>query len=168
MKNEFQSGNVAWDRDYFNEVIQNMPQKGQECLDMGSGMLFAFEEKLFKARNGRDTVDCVDRIHLEPENGQILKYINSYHQVSIEKEMRLDKKYDCIFCFEVVEHVDKTDVLIKNCYNNLKRGGLLFFGFPNLASIYGRVELLLGFQPHVLEISNEYGNLGGGDFRKNE
>jgi hypothetical protein len=66
----------------------------------------------------------------------------------------------------VIEHIDETDILLQNCYNNLKDDGLLICSLPNLASIYARIELLLGFQPHVLEVSNVYGNFGTGIFGK--
>jgi len=51
-----------------------------------------------------------------------------------------------------------------NCYERLRVGGQLVFSVPNLASIYGRIELLMGFQPHVLEVSNSYANFGTGLF----
>ncbi len=54
----------------------------------------------------------------------------------------------------------------KTIINNLKDDGLLICSLPNLASIYARIELLLGFQPHVLEVSNVYGNFGTGIFGK--
>lgn len=57
-------------------------------------------------------------------------------------------------------------MLLKNCLNNLKDDGVLILSFPNLASIYSRIELLLGFQPHNLEVSNEVSNLGTGIFGK--
>jgi len=87
-----------------------------------------------------------------------------YIQASVEEKLILNKKYDCVFCFEVIEHIDNTDILLANCYDNLKEDGLLFISVPNLASVYSRLELLMGYQPHLLEVSNEHANYGMGVF----
>ena len=74
-------------------------------------------------------------------------YIDKFLVKSIEDECYFEKKFDVITFFEVIEHIDKTDILLKNCFNNLKDDGFLIFSFPNLASIYSRIELMLGLQP---------------------
>lgn len=107
-------------------------------------------------------IDCVDRHRL----GKIKKIPENvnYIQGSVEDRLKLNKKYDFIFCLEVIEHIDCTDVLLANCYDNLKKDGLLFISAPNLASLYTRLELLMGYQPHLLEMSNEHANYGQGIF----
>lgn len=39
---------------------------------------------------------------------------------------------------------------------------MLFIAIPNLACLYARIELLIGLQPHILEISNKKSNYGMG------
>jgi len=70
--------------------------------------------------------------------------------------------FDFIICTEVLEHVVNTDCLIKKIRNILKPEGFLFLTTPNLASYHGRISLLLGFQPLVTEVSNEYAAFGKG------
>ncbi|WP_461257319.1 class I SAM-dependent methyltransferase [Treponema sp. R80B11-R83G3] len=94
--------------------------------------------------------------------GNIRKFILR----DIEVPFNLPQLYDIVFCFEVIEHVDKTDILLENCYNNLKDDGIFMIAVPNLSSIYSRIELMLGFQPHITEISNIKANFGTGIFGK--
>jgi len=97
-----------------------------------------------------------------------------FFEQNVEKLFNLDSKVDVVTFFEVIEHIDETDILLQNCYNNLKddgllicsHDGLLICSLPNLASIYAWIELLLGFQPHVIEVSNVCSNFGTGIFGK--
>lgn len=143
-----------------------MPQRSLKCLDLGSGIGFEFEKMFLSHRKGvrekNIAIDCVDRIAPDKING-IPDKVN-YFQKSVEDRLDFKEKYDCIFCFEVIEHVDNTDILVQNCYNNLKDDDLLFISCPNLGSFYSRIELLMGYQPHLLEISNEHANYGTGIF----
>lgn len=63
-----------------------------------------------------------------------------------------------------LEHVDKTDSVIRNAAKLCRPNGAVVISFPNLASAYGRLELLMGWQPHVVEVSNERANFGSGWF----
>lgn len=163
MNDNMMDGGNHTRRKYFRDVINFLPQRPLKCLDLGSGIGFEFERMLLSYNMYECiTVDCVDRI--APNKISKLPDKVNYIQRSVEDKLTFEEKYDCIFCFEVIEHVDNTDVLIQNCYNNLKDNGILFIAYPNLASLYSRIELLMGYQPHLLEISNEYANYGTGIF----
>ena len=144
----------------FYELTFNYIKNGDNLLNLGCGINFNFEKALAKIKKVRivscDIIDCL----VKPD------FISQYINKSVEEKLDLNIKFDVVTFFELIEHIDKTDVLLKNCYRNLKNNGLLIFSFPNLASIYARIELLLGFQPHVLETSNELGNFGSGFFGK--
>lgn len=118
--------------------------------------------KCYRRYGGGCIVDCVDRLAIN-EHIRLPKNVN-YIQGSVDNKLVLEQKYDCIFCFEVIEHIDCTDILLENCFDNLKDDGLLFISMPNLASLYSRLELLLGYQPHLLEVSNKRANYGMGVF----
>lgn len=90
--------------------------------------------------------------------------ISNFILQNIEVPFKLPQLYDIVFCFEVIEHIDKTDILLENCYKNLKDNGIFMIAFPNLASLYSRIELMFGFQPHIIEISNIKANFGTGIF----
>lgn len=163
MNDDMMGGGNSARRRYFRDVVDFLPQRSLKCLDLGSGIGFEFERMLL-SHNAREcvAVDCVDRI--APNRIRKLPDKINYIQRSVEDKLIFEEKYDCIFCFEAIEHIDNTDVLIQNCYNNLKDNGILFISCPNLASLYSRIELLMGYQPHLLEISNEYANYGTGIF----
>lgn len=154
---------LAW---YVDLIVSRLPQKNIKILDMGSGIAFSVEKELAAKRaKRRDIIHCMDMIEMVDAQP---KCIEEYIVRNIESDIRIKEEYDVIFLFEVLEHVDKTDVVIENAYNALKKGGYLYVASPNLSSIYSRIELLLGFQPHCLEISNISPYFGGGIFaRKN-
>jgi SAM-dependent methyltransferase len=130
-------------------------------LNFGCGALFSFENHIIdKKKVSFTSMDIVNPKITNPKN--VKKFIRQ----DIEKPLSLESKYDAVTFFELIEHIDHTDELLKNCYNNLKKGGYLVFSFPNLGSLLGRIELLLGYQPHILEVSNDYANFGTGFFGK--
>lgn len=142
----------------FYKLVFNYIKNGDKLLNLGCGMNFNFEKLLTKVKQVRifscDIINCLAKPDF------IAEYINK----SVEEKLDLNTKFDVVTFFELIEHIDKTDILLKNCFNSLKDDGILIFSFPNLASIYARIELLLGFQPHTLEISNERANFGSGIF----
>jgi len=131
-------------------------------LNLGCGVLLNFEKYL--ARNRDVTIHCCD-IHSPRVTADECENINFFIQ-NVEEPFKLDLSFDIVTFFELIEHIDKTDILLQNCYNALKPNGLFICSFPNLASIYSRLELLLGYQPHVLEVSNVNANFGTGLFGK--
>lgn len=154
-----QGGNVNIDSSFYAMTFSFI-KKNASVLNLGCGINFNFEKALKKEKNVNITsVDIIPQV-FKPD------FVDRFILQSVENEFRLDKKFDVVAFFELIEHIDKTDVLFKNCFNNLKDDGNLIFSFPNLSSIYARVELLLGYQPHILEVSNEYGNFGTGIFGK--
>lgn len=138
------------------QLALNMMRSKSLIANFGCGEHLAFE-KLILSQNNKIKIysyditipkDIPDSINFKCKN--------------LVKPFWENEKFDTITFFELIEHIDETDELLKNIKNNLKPGGELIFSFPNLASIYGRLSLLFGFQPHVLEVSNEYSNFGTG------
>lgn len=72
----------------------------------------------------------------------------------------IDEQYEIICITEVLEHIADTDQALKNIYSLLKNNGLLFVSVPNLAAWYNRIFLLVGMQPHCVELSYERSRLG--------
>lgn len=144
----------------FYEIAFGFIKDGNYVLNLGCGSTFIFEKFLSDVKDV--VITSVDILDVKNKLG----FIKNYFRKSVEEEIDLKEKFDVVTFFELVEHVDKTDMLLKNCLNNLKDDGVLILSFPNLASIYSRIELLLGFQPHNLEVSNEVSNLGTGIFGK--
>lgn len=145
---------------FYKDILKYL-NPNADLLNIGCGKYLVFENYILS--NLDVNISCCDVLPVEINYDK--KKINFFIQ-DIEKPFKLKKKYDIITFFEVIEHIDNTDILLQNCYNNLKKNGLLIFSCPNLASIYCRIELLLGFQPHILEVSNVKGNFGQGIFGK--
>ncbi len=141
----------------FYRLLFRYIKNNDALLNLGCGTKFNFERAILKEKKGNITSIDILSVENIPTN---ITFLNQ----SVEEEFILDKKFDIVSFFELIEHIDKTDILLKNCFNNLKQGGYLIFSFPNLASVYARIELLFGFQPHILEVSNYYANFGTGKF----
>lgn len=132
---------------------------GASCLlNLGCGVRFNFE-RLLKQVRPEIRVTSVDQIELTTPPD----YLDEYIRRDLEIPQKLGS-FDVVTFFEIIEHLDNTDNLLKTCFANLREGGTLVFSFPNLASIYSRVELMLGYQPHILEVSNQAGHFGTGLF----
>lgn len=157
MRDEHQGGSDYNLRDYYKKVVRMLPDRDCKFLNIGSGNVFAFEKYVRDARGGyRDELDCLDIM----ECSEVPDIVDKYYCADITKSIEKGK-YDCVFSFEVIEHIDQTDELVLNAYGNLRGGGLFFLTHPNLSSLQSRLELLLGFQPHILEMSNRDAWLGG-------
>ncbi|MFA6048909.1 MAG: methyltransferase domain-containing protein [Candidatus Micrarchaeia archaeon] len=140
--------------------VLSLVTRKRDCkvLNLGSGTTFNFEKEIL-AQMPTARIVSSDRIKIK-EVPTGVKYL----QRDVERLFDLDEKFDFVTFFELIEHIDNTDALLKNCAKHLKKDGLLIFSFPNLASIFCRIELALGYQPHILEVSNEKGNCGTGVF----
>jgi 2-polyprenyl-3-methyl-5-hydroxy-6-metoxy-1,4-benzoquinol methylase len=140
----------------FYQLAINQLTKPQNIANFGCGEHFIFEKLL---------LDKIKNIRISSFDISVPKNVPNSVKFECKNLTKLfvsDEKFDAITFFELIEHIDETDNLLKNIKANLKPGGELVFSFPNLASIYGRLSLLFGFQPHILEISNEYANFGAG------
>ncbi|MEI6774570.1 MAG: methyltransferase domain-containing protein [bacterium] len=153
-----QGGNNKICNRFYQTVLSDIPNT-VSILNLGCGSRFIFENELIK--KGVRSIWSSDIVSTEKPD-----FVENFFIQSVEEEFHLKKKFEIITFFELIEHVDKTDILLKNCFNNLKENGLLIFSFPNLSSVYSRIELLLGYQPHILEVSNVMANFGTGYFGK--
>ena len=82
------------------------------------------------------------------------------------------KSFDTIVIFDVLEHIVEIDLVLENSYKILKNNGNLIISIPNLASITNRLNLMIGYQPPSVEISDIYpmsgmGLLGKMNYRQN-
>ena len=152
-----QGGDNSYNRSFYKLIFRYI-KDGDNLLNLGCGINFNFEKTLADARKVRIVSGDIFVPLAKPD------FIDEYIDKSVEEPFSLDMKFDVVTFFELIEHIDKTDELLKNCFNNLKDEGYFIFSCPNLASIYARFELLLGYQPHILEVSNEYPNFGTGIF----
>jgi len=144
--------------EFYKIAVSYIPD-GSRVLNLGCGRKFNFERLLSQKK--KVYIESMDILPAPKPS-----FVNKFTIQDVEKPFLLGQKFDAITFFELIEHIDKTDILIENCFNNIKEEGLLIFSFPNLASLYCRFELLLGFQPHILEVSNKKANFGNSFFGK--
>ena len=146
-------------RPMYNFVMPYLT-KTQSLLNLGAGVSFIFESICHR---NYPNLKITSADQLAP--AQVPGFVQEFQVIDITRDFAWAKdRFDTVCLFEVIEHVDHTDLLIKNAMRLCRPGGHLIMSFPNLSSIYGRIELLLGYQPHVLEVSNERANFGTGPF----
>ncbi len=64
-----------------------------------------------------------------------------------------DNYFDAVLSLEVIEHLFDPDHYLDEIYRVLKPNGIFVVSTMNLASIYDRVSILLGYQPSVIGVS---------------
>lgn len=145
-------------RDTIVEQIAN--HDSPRILILGSGIYLGLEREIF--RNAQEsTIYSVDQ-----QKGENL--IGFRHHVvqadlNCEKPQHLsDKPFDFIIALELLEHLSDDSIFWQLITENGTAKTTYFISFPNLASIFSRLELLFGLQPHVLEASSVHHVAGMG------
>lgn len=158
-----QSGDLACQWTFYKNMLSFF--RGGVACDFCSGATFVLERYVCDKRHDVK-FDCID-INF-PADMKVPSNVRKIILADVERKIHWEEAYDTAVCIEGIEHIDCTEMLLDNCYSCLKKGGIFMLAFPNLSSIFSRVELLFGFQPHILEISNGKGeaNCGMGIFGK--
>jgi SAM-dependent methyltransferase len=60
----------------------------------------------------------------------------------------IDEAWDVVTAFDIVEHITLPDVFLSECNRVLKRDGFFIISSPNLATLYNRIVVPLGFMPY--------------------
>jgi SAM-dependent methyltransferase len=71
------------------------------------------------------------------------------------QQLTLKGQFDLIICGEVLEHLRNVDDFIARIRKILRDGGYLLLTLPNLASLFNRISLLLGWQPRGINPSRK-------------
>ena len=141
----------------FNYLFRGwLPQdKNSFIVDLGCGNGTIL--RMLKHKAGYHNVSGVDMSESQVEQAR-------QHLDNIELDNALDylkqskKKYDLIFAIDIIEHLNKQEVLdfINLCYKNLRKGGRLILQTPNATSPfqgdirYGDFTHELAFTPNLL------------------
>jgi len=119
----------------YRTILKYLPEykkRGENVLDAGCGegnISFYLANKNKKVT----AIDISQKTILEcKEKAQKLQLIQSpvFKQGNIEKQ-KFNNKFDLIICVEVIEHVKKPILMLKNLQKHLKPGGLLFLTTPS-------------------------------------
>ena len=66
-----------------------------------------------------------------------------------------DEVFDVIVSNQVIEHLNNTDVFVREILRTLKQDGYCVVATPNLAGIHNIISLFMGFQPPTAHVSDE-------------
>jgi SAM-dependent methyltransferase len=83
------------------------------------------------------------------KNGKV-KYI-----VADVEQLNLRKKFDLVICGELIEHVFDVDKFVEKIKDMMHENSYLLLTTPNLASLFNRISLLLGWQPRGINPSRK-------------
>ena len=61
-----------------------------------------------------------------------------------QPNLKFAKKYNSVFAAELIEHVFDTQAFLKNCFNALNKGGILFLTTPNVIQVLNRLRIVFG------------------------
>ncbi|MFP5212775.1 MAG: class I SAM-dependent methyltransferase [Acidobacteriota bacterium] len=67
----------------------------------------------------------------------------SYYDIH-DRKPELCEAYDCVFLFDILEHIDDTDHFVESALYYLKPNGWLFINVPALRALYSRYDTVAG------------------------
>ncbi|MEK7070936.1 MAG: class I SAM-dependent methyltransferase [Patescibacteria group bacterium] len=123
-----------------HSIIQSLVNKESHLLDVGCNT--GFLAKSLKKKNV--TSDGIDI------NREALKIARKYCRNVFRRDLYLSKlslgkkKYDYIVFADVLEHVPRPDLLLKDSRKYLKKNGTVLISMPNVARLEIRLQLLFG------------------------
>lgn len=63
--------------------------------------------------------------------------------------------FDIVVSNQVIEHLDNTDLFIREMHRVLRDDGICITSTMNLSSLHNLLSLILGYQPHSTHVSDE-------------
>jgi len=138
VKDQLYINQIENKKEYFNNLIGKIsPQlkKADDVLEIGA-YYGAFGSQIKDKVNSyiglelssHATEYAQKKFNLNINNQNIFDFFNSNN-----------KKFDVIFMFDVIEHLDDPDTILKLCSKNLNHGGRLIISTMNMDSIFAKV-----------------------------
>lgn len=126
-----------------------MAGPGSSLLDLGCGKA----NPLLK----RGEVSELHGIDIDSDAVRVNKSITSGETADLQSRALDRRGFDGLVSYDVLEHVERPDALIRNAVVSLKPGGFLFLVTPNCASIFGLVSRVipLGFRHWLLRFGGD-------------
>ena len=111
-----------------------------DILEVGFG-IGSFTGELKKC--GRVTGIDVNKVYVKEGNKRFGERVG-FGDIEKGKYFFGKKKFDCIFCSNVLEHIKDDKKAVKNMFNLLKKGGYLVLNVPAHMILYSKVDKNLG------------------------
>lgn len=135
---------------FFDERLERMKKYGVEkgdVLDIGTG--YGLWADYLKKRGFN-----VDGIEITPE---IADYANETYNLSVEatsiEAFQSNRKYDAIFLFDVLEHLEEPEIILQKIKGWLKPHGILYIQVPNVLGIRYPYGHGLGLPYHIWQFN---------------
>lgn len=143
----------AADQHLKETTLALMPEDPQAALlDLGCGDC-KFTSKMVRKTKAKYVCvvdEIVERLKIAGDRGWYQAYGDLNRTLGLE-----GNSFDIIHAGQVIEHLNDTDIVIKEIKRILKPTGYAVISTPNLASWHNIVSLTFGKQPSVAMVSDE-------------
>lgn len=123
--NKYVNWAYGWIR-FLDRYLDIKKGEGKTLLELGSSL--GYFSRIFKDRGFSVTGSDISNYIVTKAN-TIQKDVN-FLRIDIEKDIKLDKKFDFIVAFEVLEHLKNPEKALLNIKKLLKKKGTLIFSTP--------------------------------------
>lgn len=147
---KLQTSQEAENRRVILELLE--PDESARVLDLGSGD-GSFTIQLGNRIGTHElfAVEIVEKFVQQCQARGIRAYVGS-----LNDPLALDNEaFDVVHANQVLEHLNQTDLFIREILRVLRRGGYAIISTPNLAAWHNIASLFLGWQPFSAMLSDE-------------
>jgi len=125
-----------------HDYARKLVGTNHDVLDVGCGEGFMASE----LRGAGNRVVGIDSLPAASARDALEQYVSADLDQGIGPAIADlgGRKYDCVLLLDVLEHLRRPDVMLRDCHAVIKDRGRLIVSLPNVANITVRIALLLG------------------------
>lgn len=134
----------------FNKIFKENNYLKKTILDIGCNK--GTYSIIFRSR--KFDVDAFDICDLSPAINLAKKYnmdVNFFNMSA--EDINLTKKYDFVFCSEVLEHLNNPEKALKSINKVCRKNTKIIISMPNVISIYGILKFIQEYISSIFNIS---------------
>jgi len=145
----------------FKKLFSNKSKVNVLSVSTGDG---SWDYQLLRDNKNINKIVATDVIDFgfTKEDEELLTKVGNWEFIKVnpEEPILLKEKFDFIYHFDVVEHVNYPYKFLKNQFDLLKEGGYILIYTPNLFRPFNILKLILGKLnfPSMLGKNNSYGD----------
>jgi len=127
------------------DIYKKLVQSNKRILDVGCGD--GYIGSILKSQNNYIVGLDGSTKAIKVASTKLDKAIEA--NLNTEWSLKVNEKFDVVFCGEIIEHIFDTDTFLENVKKVLNKNGILVLSTPNIASLGRRLMLLAGVSPNV-------------------